>query len=76
MKIFDHFLLQRKMASVIDDEDTVYIELSKNPIRFEPVSKVTNVFFDDSNRQASAYQYFIVLWRHSGDMSFLRSVDP
>ena len=34
-----------------DDEDNVYIELSKNPIRFEPVSKVTNVFFDDSNRQ-------------------------
>ena len=44
------------MAS-IEEDDSVYIELSKNPIRFEPVSKVTNVFFDDSNRQASIYQY-------------------
>ena len=46
------------MAST-DDEDSVYIELSKNPIRFEPVSKVTNVFFDDSNRQARIYQYLL-----------------
>ena len=58
------------MASA-DDEETVYIELSKNPIRFEPVSKVTNVFFDDSNRQASAYQCFVVLWRYPGDMNSL-----
>ncbi|XP_064624746.1 regulator of MON1-CCZ1 complex-like isoform X2 [Lineus longissimus] len=28
-----------------------YIELCQNPIQFEPFSKVTNVFFDDSNRQ-------------------------
>ena len=47
------------MAST-EEEDSVYIELSKNPIRFEPVSKVTNVFFDDSNRQASIYQYPVV----------------
>ena len=45
-----HLLQQRKMA-VKEDDENVYIELSKNPIRFEPVSKVTNVFFDDSNRQ-------------------------
>lgn len=28
-----------------------YIELSKNPIRFDAVSQLTNVFFDDSNKQ-------------------------
>ena len=39
------------MAAQIDEEGGHYIELSPHPIRFEPVSKVTNVFFDDSNRQ-------------------------
>lgn len=28
-----------------------YLELSSKPIRFEAVGKLTNVFFDDSNRQ-------------------------
>ncbi|XP_069952653.1 regulator of MON1-CCZ1 complex isoform X2 [Cherax quadricarinatus] len=28
-----------------------YLELSQNPIRFEPVSKVTNVFFDDTSKE-------------------------
>ena len=28
-----------------------YVELCKNPIRFEPVSKANNVFFDDANKQ-------------------------
>ncbi|XP_074641074.1 regulator of MON1-CCZ1 complex-like isoform X2 [Tubulanus polymorphus] len=37
-------------ASKIDD-NRHYVELSKTPIQFEPFSKVTNVFFDDSNRQ-------------------------
>ncbi|KAK7791013.1 hypothetical protein R5R35_007906 [Gryllus longicercus] len=31
-----------------------YLELSANPIRFEAVSKVVNVFFDDSNKQVFA----------------------
>ncbi|XP_066997555.1 regulator of MON1-CCZ1 complex [Anabrus simplex] len=31
-----------------------YLELSPNPIRFEAVSKVTNVFFDDCNKQVFA----------------------
>ncbi|XP_052074242.1 regulator of MON1-CCZ1 complex-like [Mytilus californianus] len=31
-----------------------YIELCKNPIRFDPVDKVTNVFYDDANRQVFA----------------------
>ncbi|XP_076061105.1 regulator of MON1-CCZ1 complex protein bulli [Oratosquilla oratoria] len=28
-----------------------YLELSADPIRFEPVSKLTNVFFDDTNKE-------------------------
>lgn len=28
-----------------------YLELSNDPIRFDAVSQLTNVFFDDSNRQ-------------------------
>ncbi|XP_026849412.1 regulator of MON1-CCZ1 complex isoform X2 [Drosophila persimilis] len=31
-----------------------YIELSRNPIRFDAVSQLTNVFFDDSNKQIFA----------------------
>ncbi len=37
-----------------EEDEHVYVELCKNPIRFEPVSQVTNVFFDDSNRQVKA----------------------
>lgn len=36
------------------EADNFYMYLSKNPIRFEPVSSVTSVFFDDSNRQVSS----------------------
>lgn len=32
-----------------------YLELSSHPIRFEPVSKVTNVFFDDTSKEVSIY---------------------
>ncbi|XP_071448385.1 regulator of MON1-CCZ1 complex [Hetaerina americana] len=35
-------------------QDKYYLELSSNPIRFQSVSSVTNVFFDDSNRQVFA----------------------
>ncbi|CAB3369225.1 Hypothetical predicted protein [Cloeon dipterum] len=31
-----------------------YLELSNNPIKFEAVSQVTNVFFDESNKQVFA----------------------
>lgn len=34
-----------------DGEGSYYIELCKNPIRFDPVDKVTNVFYDDANKQ-------------------------
>lgn len=33
------------------DHILYYLELSSNPIRFDSVSQLTNVFFDDSNRQ-------------------------
>ena len=39
------------MAEEISDD--YYLELSPTPVRFESVSKVTNVFFDDCNKQAS-----------------------
>ncbi|XP_059140250.1 regulator of MON1-CCZ1 complex-like isoform X2 [Physella acuta] len=36
------------------EDDNYYIGLNKNPIRFEPVSKANNVFFDDANKQVFA----------------------
>ncbi|OWF47157.1 uncharacterized protein C18orf8-like [Mizuhopecten yessoensis] len=36
------------------DDSNFYIELCKTPIRFDPVDKVTNVFYDDSNKQVFA----------------------
>ncbi|KAK2194106.1 hypothetical protein NP493_2g06014 [Ridgeia piscesae] len=42
------------MAETDKEMENFYIQLSNNPVRFEPVSKVTNVFFDDSNRQVFA----------------------
>ncbi|XP_033739671.1 regulator of MON1-CCZ1 complex-like [Pecten maximus] len=36
------------------DDSNFYIELRKNPIRFDPVDKVTNVFYDDANKQVFA----------------------
>lgn len=33
------------------DVSLFYLELSNQPIKFDPVSNLTNVFFDDSNRQ-------------------------
>ncbi|XP_015587504.1 regulator of MON1-CCZ1 complex isoform X2 [Cephus cinctus] len=37
-----------------DTGDDYYLELSADPIRFESVSFLTNVFFDDSNKQVFA----------------------
>lgn len=34
-----------------------YLELSKEPIRFDAVSTLTNVFFDDTNRQVFISKY-------------------
>lgn len=39
-----------------------YLELSSHPIRFEPVSKVTNVFFDDTSKEVSIYFLGFVLF--------------
>ncbi|KAG1694155.1 Regulator of MON1-CCZ1 complex [Nymphon striatum] len=38
----------------LNDEDQYFLHLSTNPVRFEPVSKVTDVFFDDANQQVFA----------------------
>ena len=42
----------------VTSEENFYIELSKNPIRFEPVNQATNVFFDDTNRQVGPILVF------------------
>ncbi|XP_002737795.1 regulator of MON1-CCZ1 complex-like [Saccoglossus kowalevskii] len=36
------------------EDEGFYIELSPHPTRFEPVSKATNVFFDEVNKQVFA----------------------
>ncbi|XP_041359170.1 regulator of MON1-CCZ1 complex-like isoform X2 [Gigantopelta aegis] len=36
------------------EEEKFYIELCKKPIRFEPISKANNIFFDDANKQVFA----------------------
>ncbi|XP_076635775.1 regulator of MON1-CCZ1 complex protein bulli [Colletes latitarsis] len=43
------------MATASEDEkDDYYLELSSDPIKFESVSCLTNVFFDDSKQQVFA----------------------
>lgn len=32
-------------------EQSYYLELCSDPIRFDSVSQITDVFFDDSNKQ-------------------------
>lgn len=32
-------------------EQSYYLELCSDPIRFDAVSQITDVFFDDSNKQ-------------------------
>lgn len=36
-----------------EENDDYYLELSSDPIKFESVSCLTNVFFDDSKQQVS-----------------------
>lgn len=45
-----------KMSKV--DENYHFVYLSKNPVKFVPVSKVNNAFFDESNKQVSFSSYF------------------
>jgi hypothetical protein len=44
-------ILNGQMAN--QNDGSFYIELCKNPIRFDPVDKVTNVFYDDANKQVN-----------------------
>lgn len=34
-------------------EQSYYLELCSDPIRFDSVSQITHVFFDDSNKQVN-----------------------
>lgn len=38
-------------ASEAEANDDYYLELSPEPVKFEPVNDVTDVFFDDSKQQ-------------------------
>lgn len=42
------------------EQKLFYLELSSEPIRFDAVSQLTNVFFDDSNRQVSIINFNLV----------------
>lgn len=39
----------------MESEEDLYLELTKNPVRFEAVNQLVNVFFDDSNKQVSTF---------------------
>lgn len=41
-------------------QNNEYLELSNNPLRFEAVNQLTNVFFDDSNKDVSIHSAFII----------------
>lgn len=43
-----------------DSDDNYTLRLANNPIRFEPVSKLTHVFFDDANKQVNHNMAVIV----------------
>lgn len=47
------------------DHQLYYLELSSEVIRFEPVSQLTNVFFDDSNKQVIFDKIYLAQWRSS-----------
>ena len=42
-----------RMAS--ENEESYYLGLNENPVRFEPIGKVTNVFFDECNNQVRVW---------------------
>lgn len=36
-----------------------YLELCNEPIRFDPISQINEVFFDDSNKQVGMFIRFV-----------------
>lgn len=49
---FDKFSLNENIQQVRQTTDNVeLLSLSDNPITFEPISSLTNVFFDRDNQQ-------------------------
>lgn len=45
-------------------EQSYYLELCNDPIRFDSVSQITDVFFDDSNKQVRIFGPLLmhILW--------------
>lgn len=50
-----------KQIFKMDNNGQPYLELSQNPVRFEAVNQMTNVFFDDSNRQVCIRFYHLFI---------------
>lgn len=49
------------METVNEDAyDDYYLELSSDPIKFESVSSLTNVFFDDSKQQVRNFPHLFI----------------
>lgn len=46
----------------LKDSNDHYLQLSEPPVRFEPASSVTNIFFDDTNGQVSVNFISCVLY--------------
>lgn len=42
-------------------EESFYLELCSDPIRFDSVSQITDVFFDDSNKQVCIGNNFLIV---------------
>lgn len=49
--IKDKMSSSNEVESLLDQNDDYYLELSQEPVKFEPVNDVTDVFFDDSKQQ-------------------------
>lgn len=45
-------------------EQSYYLELCSDPIRFDSVSQITNVFFDDSNKEVCSFNFIFLTNLH------------
>ena len=48
------------MANSAAVDQNYYVQLSSSAIRFEPISKATNVFYDEVKRQVSVINIAVV----------------
>jgi hypothetical protein len=45
--------------------DNYYLKLSSDPVKFEPVNDITDVFFDDSKQQVRLfYKFFVKVYQY------------